>query len=56
MKEYRHWGVTIKEKGKTTPLETEMHGCYDEKDVVDFFGLKNDDVEWYKLKELYEQD
>lgn len=50
--EYRHWEVTIKEKGNPTPITTEMHGVYDENDVVRHFGLKNDDVEWYKLREL----
>lgn len=50
--EYKHWKVTIKEVGKEKAITTEIHGCYDEKYVVDFYGLTNDDVEWYKLEEL----
>ena len=34
------------------PITTELHGNYDEKDVVEFYGLKQDDVEWYKMEEV----
>ena len=52
MKEYNHWRVTIKEKAMKHPITTELHGNYDEKDVVEFYGLKQDDVEWYKMEEI----
>ena len=49
---YRHWRVTIKETYMIEPLTTELHGNYDENDVVKHYGLKQKDVEWYKLEEL----
>ena len=52
MKEYNHWRVTIKEKAMKHPITAELHGNYDENDVVDFYGLKQDDVEWYKMEEI----
>lgn len=51
-KEYRHWQVIIKEVSNPKPVTTEVHGNYDENGVVKFLGLKNEDIEWYKLKEL----
>ena len=50
--EYRHWQAIIKEVFNPQPITTEVHGNYDEKGVVNFLGLKNEDIEWYKLKEL----
>jgi hypothetical protein len=52
MEKYNHWRVTIKEKAMKHPITTELHGNYDEKDVVDFYGLKQPDVEWYKMENL----
>lgn len=52
MYEYRYWKVTIKEVGNDTPLVTNYYGYADEKKLVEFFGLKEPDVEWYKLEEL----
>ena len=51
-KEYRHWQVVIKEVFNPKTITTEVHGNYDENGVVKFLGLKNEDIEWYKLKEL----
>jgi hypothetical protein len=48
----RHWVCEIKEKGKEHTVSPELIGDYDEKYCVEFFGLKNPDVEWYKLREV----
>ena len=53
---YRHWRVTIKERFMINPLTTELHGNYDEQDVVEFYGLKQPDVEWYKMEELKDEN
>lgn len=52
MKEYNHWKVTIKEKTMSHPITSEFHGNYDEEDVIKHYGLKEDDVEWYKIEKL----
>lgn len=52
MGKYNHWRVTIKEKAMKYPITTELHGNYDEKDVVEFYGLEEPDVEWYTIEEL----
>lgn len=49
---FRHWKVTIKEKAMKHPITSELHGVYDEKDVVEHYGLKGGDVEWYKMEEV----
>jgi len=50
----RHWICEIKEKGNEQILVPELFGDYDENDCVKFLGLKNPDVEWYKLREVYD--
>ena len=52
MEKYNHWRVTINEKEMKLPITTELHGNYDEKDVVEFYGLNQPDVEWYKMENL----
>lgn len=49
---FRHWRVTIKEKAMKHPITSELHGVYDEKDVVEHYGLRGEDVEWYKMEEI----
>lgn len=51
---YRHWKVTIKEVAMKHSITTELHGYYDEDDVVDFYGLNQPDVEWYKMEEIHD--
>ena len=51
---YRHWRCEIKEVGNEKPIVSELHGVYDEDDCVKHWGLKNADVEWYKLTEIEE--
>ena len=54
----RHWKCTIKEVGKEKPIVSEYIGddCFDEKKCVDWWGLNNPDVEWYKLEEIKEEN
>ena len=51
---YRHWKVTIKEVAMKHSITTELHGYYDEDDVMDFYGLEQPDVEWYKMEEIHD--
>ena len=53
----RKWRCTIKEVGNGRPLVSEYSGndYVDEKFCVDWWGLKNPDVEWYKLEEIKEE-
>lgn len=49
MKKYR---ITVKEVGHVGPIDTTYSGDKDEKGLIEFFGLENEDVEWYKKEEL----
>ena len=51
---YRRWRCEIKEVGRNKPVVSELWGAYDENDCVKWWGLKNPDVEWYKLTEIKE--
>ena len=51
---YRRWRCEIKEVGRDKPVVSELWGAYDENDCVKWWGLKNPDVEWYKLTEIKE--
>lgn len=53
---YKRWKVTVKEVGKIIPITTEYHGVIDRDGVIKFFGLENDDVEWFKVEELPWED
>ena len=50
----RRWRCTIKEVGNDKPIVSEYWGddYFDENDCVKWWGLKNPDVEWYKLEEI----
>ena len=48
----KHFKITVKEVGVVNPVETEYHGSIDRKGLIDFFGLNNSNVEWYKIKEF----
>ena len=48
----RHWKVQIKECGNNHILTPELVGDYDEQYCIEFFGLDEPDVEWYKLEEV----
>lgn len=53
-KSMRHWKIIIKETGRPKPIETQHHGNLDRHGVIDFFGLDNCDVEWYRIEEITE--
>ena len=44
-----NYKIVIKEKGNSKPITTFYDGNVDENYVIDFFGLKNDDVESYTI-------
>lgn len=53
------WKATIKERGNEkllTPMycvpEDGMHDYIDEDFLIDFWGLNEPDVEWYKLEKI----
>ena len=48
----KHWKAEIKERGNSHILTTELHADVDRKYCIDFFGLNEPDVEWYKLYEV----
>lgn len=50
----KHWKITIKEIGRPKPIVTEHHGNLDKQGLIDFFGLTESDVEWYKIEEITE--
>lgn len=47
-----NWKVKLWEKGCKHPLTTEHHGNLDRQGVIDFFGLKMQDIERYELTEI----
>lgn len=53
----RKWRCTIKEVGNDHPLVSEYWGddYVDESFCVKWWGLKNPDVEWYRLEEIKEE-
>lgn len=46
------WKATIKEVGNDHLLTPTYCGDVDRKFLIDFWGLKNPDVEWYRIEEL----
>ena len=44
--------IEVKEKMNNHPIKTIYTGVCTEKDVINFFGLKEDDVEWFNIKEI----
>lgn len=45
--------VTIKEYKKSEPIVTSISGRkMTNQEIIDFFGLDNNDVEWYKIEEV----
>ncbi len=45
-----HFKITIKEYGREKPIKTSFIGDRDRKYIIDFFGLEQPDVEWYKIE------
>lgn len=50
--ETSYWIITIKEVNSDHTIETEYLGNIDRKGLIDFYGLEEPDVEWYKIEEL----
>ena len=46
----RHWEIKIKEFKTPHVIETAHYGNLSRKEVIDFFGLNNADVDWYEIK------
>lgn len=51
----RHWVCEIKEVGNDHTVKPELFGDFDENYCVRWWGLKNPDVEWYKLQEVKDE-
>lgn len=47
----KYFEATIKEKGHDSILTSSYCGDVDKEFLVKFWGLNNDDVEWYELIE-----
>ena len=45
------WEITIKEGGNPNLLHPSYTGDVDRDFIIEFFGLNEPDVEWYKIKE-----
>ena len=54
----RHWKIEIKEKGNNQILTPEYIGddSFDRNACIEFFGLNESDVEWYKLVEVNDKN
>ena len=51
--ERKGWKVTIKEVGTPNPLVSEnWNSSMTYREVVEFYGCKAPDVEWYKIEEI----
>ncbi len=56
MSEYKRWRAHVKEKGNDSILKPEVWGVKTKEDVIKFLGLDNDDVEWYEIMDLDEEE
>lgn len=45
-----HWKVTIKEVGNPNLLVSDNISPMSRKDIIDFYGLENAEVEWYEIE------
>ncbi len=48
----RHWKIKLKERTTGQILTPEYIGYKDREKVIEFFGLENQDVEWYEIDEV----
>ena len=51
MKQYK---ITMKEVGTERPLESFYYGDVSREYLIDFYGLKQPDIEWYNIEEVAE--
>ena len=52
MKEIKTFEVVVKEKLNDHPIKTSYTGVCEREDVIDFYGLREPDVEWFTIKEI----
>lgn len=52
MKEIKTFEVVVKEKLNDYPIKTSYTGVCEMEDVIDFYGLREPDVEWFTVKEI----
>lgn len=50
--EMKTYNVKIKEVGNDHIITTSYKGVADRQAVIDWFGLEEPDVEWYKIEEV----
>ena len=48
----RHFKIITKEVGRDNPIETEFIGDVDRAYLIKFFGLRERDVEWFRIEEV----
>lgn len=48
----KHYRITTKEVGRESPVITDFHGDVDRDYLIGFFGLKEDDVEWFRIEDV----
>ena len=46
------YNITVKEVGNPRLLHPSYTGDVDEQFIIKFFGLKEPDVEWYKIEKV----
>lgn len=51
MKQYK---ITMKEVGTERPIESFYYGDVSREYLIDFYGLKQPDIEWYNIEEVAE--
>ena len=44
--------IITKEVGREDPIETSFTGDVDREYLIKFFGLREPDVEWFKIEEI----
>lgn len=50
--EIKTFEVVVKEKMNDHPIKTSYTGVCTEDDIINFFGLRENDVEWFNIKEV----
>ena len=48
----RHFKIITKEVGRDNHIETEFIGDVDRAYLIEFFGLREPDVEWFRIEEV----
>lgn len=48
----QHFKVQIREVGSDHIIESEYVGNLDRKGIIEFYGLNNPDVVWYKIIQI----